>query len=77
MKTIIDYYVFCFDRYFSVEVPAEQAQTAKDIIDNAYTEWNNSEDDFVVCTPCEEYLAECLEDAGIDFVVIEQEETKE
>lgn len=71
MKTIIDYYVFCFDRYLSVEVDERRKEKAEKIIDSAYDEWVELvEDD----SCCEEYILQQLDNAGIKYNVLHESE---
>ena len=64
MKAKIDFYVFCFDRYLSVEVDEKQKERADQIINKAYDEWVELvEDD----SCCEEYILQQLDNAGIQY----------
>lgn len=63
----IDYEIVCFDRMLSVIVPCAQADEARRILDEAYTDWN--EDDAGWC--CEEFMVTQLEAAEISYSVVE------
>lgn len=67
MRTTIDYYVYCFDRYLTVAVNDTDKEQAEKIMDEAYDEWHNS--DPVMC--CEEYILHCLKQHDIAFEVVE------
>lgn len=67
MKAKIDFYVFCFDRYLSIEVDEKQKEEAEHIINGAYDKWVELvEDD----SCCEEYILQQLDNAGIEYKVL-------
>lgn len=67
MKAKIDFYVYCFDRYLSIEVSEQNKESAEQIINKAYDEWMELvEDD----SCCEEYILQQLSDARIEYKVL-------
>lgn len=63
MNTLIEYYIFCFDRYLLVTVRDADKTIAESILDNAYDNWQ--ELDTGEC--CEEYMLNCLTQQGIHY----------
>lgn len=71
MKAIINFYVFCFERYLTVEVDEKHRERAEQIITGAYDEWVELiEDD----SCCEEYILQQLDNAGIKYNVLHESE---
>ena len=69
----VEYYVWCFDRYLTIELQDEtDISKAKEIMENAYDKWMEHSED-ADCTCCEEYICECLKENGINFKCIMEE----
>ena len=64
MRTLIEYYIWCFDRYLVVEVNAAENTRARQLMDTAYDEWHALESDDC----CEEYICNRLHEQGINLV---------
>ena len=69
MKTVIEFDVYCYDRFMYIEVNEEDKERAEKIMDSAYDTWIH-EADKVGDACVEEYIWECLEEARIEFKVL-------